>query len=286
MTGIVSWQLVDKSFSQAYARYRATDWDANARVLFDSSGNGRDSASAVGTISVVTGASGGATAEMTYLEGNTTSGIVFPTGTIPATFTICSLTRYAGVAQERILDTVEANWFHGHWLGKRGIAYYDGLVTPDTTSQGSLMDWLVMCGKNAASQAFTVDGQLGETGTTTGGNKQLTINRGFVGSNGSQYSDWAVAEVVIWDRHLNSEEMLAVDRHLRNMVTGMSSNKCIDVDECTAGTSVCQVRDGRKCIMGGKRRRDRRRRGWWEFGYGTRGILVSARVGEDAWRAA
>jgi len=228
-------------FSEAYARYRAADWDAGARVLLDSSGNGRDSTSAVGTINVTTGAVGGATAEMVFLEGGTTSGIVFPTGSIPTTFTICSLTRYTGGAQQRILETAEANWLHGHQFGRRGVAYYDGYVNAVRT--GTLTDWLVMCGKNAATQALTVDGQLVAGSITGGGNKQLTINRGYGAldplTGGDESSDWAAAEIVIWDRHLGSEEMLMVDEHLRNTLTGTTSANCIDVDECTA--DVCQV---------------------------------------------
>jgi hypothetical protein len=58
-----------------------------------------------------------------------------------------------------------------------------------------------------------------EDGGTGEGNVTLSINRGPDDLAG-EVSDWAVAEILIWDRHLDSEEMLTIDRQLRSKVTG------------------------------------------------------------------
>ena len=192
-----------------YARYQAEKWDATARVLRDSSGNNRDSITAAGNINKVGAAVGGSPEVMTFLEGNTGSGIVFPPGSIPTKFTVCSVSRYTSNRRGRILQAAQPNWLHGHWYGRRGVAYFDGWL--NYNNMGKHEDWLVMCTKNAASPAMIVDGQYIDKGKLNGGNKQLTINRGAY----NEKSDWGVAEIMIWDRHLDLAELLGTDDYLR-----------------------------------------------------------------------
>ena len=284
---IVSQGCSEMWWSELHVRYKAEDWfhatnyvGSGPWVLRDSSGNGRDSTGSRGTISVATATVGGATAEVTFLQGSTTAGINLAAGSIPSFFTICSLSRYTGSTnQRRILNTAGGvNWLHGHWNGRRGVAYYNqNYDLSSASSKGTATDWLVMCGKNDASPALSVDGVLVEDSIANrgSGDHQLSINNGS-----PEYSDWAVAEILVWDRHLASEEMLEADRYLRGL-TGVSNENdlggltiagnntcnalasctntvgsfacscnagfqgdgvvCWDVDECLTGTNNCEI---------------------------------------------
>ena len=78
----------------------------------------------------------GASASIAYVTGTTSSTIVWPQGSIPSTFTVCSLTRYTGSTNARILNSVSNNWFHGHWSNRRGMAYYQGTWQMSQSSYG------------------------------------------------------------------------------------------------------------------------------------------------------
>jgi len=80
--------------------------------------------------------------------GGTDSSIIFESGSIPYDFTICSLSRYSGTVQHKIMTKFNdgENWFHGHADGIVGVAYYDvwktsplGAIAPHSKTT----DWLV-----------------------------------------------------------------------------------------------------------------------------------------------
>ena len=76
-------------------------------------------------------------------------------------------------------------------------------VSPNT-------DWVVMCGTNAGSQLKLVNGV--DVGTAAGGTGGVSL---FVnGGPYNQYSDFAIAEVVVWPRGLTSAEMHRASDHL------------------------------------------------------------------------
>ena len=133
--------------STAYAWWHLNENTGTATV--DSSGNGRH-ATTSGTISIGTSIGNGVSGAITYISGGTTSTITWPSGSIPTSFTILSLNRYTGGARFRILKSVTGNWFHGHYTDKRGVCYYEGWKTPQTTI-GNLDDWLCCIGKNGGT---------------------------------------------------------------------------------------------------------------------------------------
>ena len=151
----------------------------------------------------------GAASEVLALSGTTSSVISFG-AVIQNEFTVCSVTRYTGGTKGRILDGGGANWLHGHHDGKAGVAYYDGVKTPWQNNVSPDTDWVVMCGTNAGSQLKLVNGV--SVGTATGGRGGVSL---FVnGGPYHQYSDFAIAEVVVWPRGLTSEEMHRASDHL------------------------------------------------------------------------
>ena len=155
----------------------------------------------------------GAIGAVTALEGTTTDTIDFG-DVIKTEFTICSVTRYTGDAKGRILNGEGRNWLHGHHKGNAGVAYYDKSITADRNNVEPNTNWVVMCGTNAGSQLKLVNGV--DKGTLDGGQGgvELFVNGGGVSEN--QKSDFAIAEVMVWDRGLTDNEMVAASDYLMN----------------------------------------------------------------------
>jgi len=187
----------------------------------------------------------GATNAIPFIRGTTQDKLEFPDGSIPQSFTICSLTKYAGSSQAeqgRILTSLNTEWWHGHYGMQRGVARYasqtimssDGLTkladpvwNTQQTGASPNTDWLVMCSKNGGVTPWNVlaNGQAVGTSTRSDGNvsewpgqtvadqtqnmnagrsKKMCINCYI------QKSSWDLAQLLIWDSHLNDNEMQTV----------------------------------------------------------------------------
>ena len=203
-----------------YGWYRADSvgWNSTANLLYDISGN-NNHANTGGNISLIVESGNGATAKLGYLRGGTSSTVLWPKGSIPFDFTICSVTRCVeGGKMRRILaGTLLSNWFHGHVgslpgsVGQiRGIAYYGVRKTP-IVYLGLWTHWLVMCGKNGGSTPnnILVDGVA--SGSSAGGvsNSSLCIN-----ANPLSASDWAFRELMIWNSSLSDADMVVASTAL------------------------------------------------------------------------
>ena len=202
----------------------------------DVSGNGRHAVGQGSPLPVESCTAGnGASAVICSISGTTTSQLVFPTDSIPTTFSICSISRYTGQSQLRILRGGQSSdWLHGHYYGI-GVAYYEAFVTASSsTVPGPVTDWLVMCGENTAPYSVRANNiAVGiATGPTSGG-KQLTINyQGQYEDN----SDWAVAEVAIWNRSLTVAEMSEASALLLDTLSGSAVASIPCIQKCGAGT--------------------------------------------------
>ena len=134
--------------------YSAEKWNSSTNILTELTGTGRN-ATTSGVIQVYS-SDNGAVSSITYLTGLSTSTITFPAGSIPAQFTICSLTRYNGSQRGRILQGNNGiNFLHGHWMGRRGMVYYEGWKSSQTDSIGISTDWLNCCGTNNGSVSIS-----------------------------------------------------------------------------------------------------------------------------------
>lgn len=136
------------------------------------------------------------------------------------TFTICSVSRYAGRHAQRILSSRKHNLAHGHWSAQAPVAYYQswrtdhkapphkaGNFAPSPAQVEWDTDWVVLCG--TSGEARMIDGQKrkidsGKKHTTWKFDDDLVIN---VGQNANSNSDFAVMEVITWDRALSVAEM-------------------------------------------------------------------------------
>ncbi|CAE7204499.1 unnamed protein product [Symbiodinium sp. KB8] len=157
----------------------------------------------------------GADRPVTYIQGYTWSGFTFG-DVLPPTHTVCSITRYTGSHRGRILQSKRGkNWLHGHWSNRVGVIHYNTWLTPKERNP-NVQDWLVLCGTNGATRAF--DGMSSGTPTNiaTKAPKKFTetiplyVNHGY-----DEKSDFAVMEVITWDRVLSEKEMLVTVDYLK-----------------------------------------------------------------------
>ena len=199
--------------------YDASLWDSSNQKLPEAMGNGRD-ATGSGSIGLSNSRDNGAAASIPYISGTTASGLIWPAGSIPTNFTVCSITRYTNTdssKQRRILSSsiiyTADDFLHGHWERKRGVAYYAGWKTLDNVSIGTnLTDWLVMSGNNGTATPTNILADDVSRGNATGGvgGSILSIN-----SNTSvEISDWGFTYLVIYDSVLTASEMSTVHNKL------------------------------------------------------------------------
>ncbi len=182
--------------------------------------------SSFGTIQAASASGNGATVAQTYISGSTAAGIRLPEGSLPAVFTICSMTRYTGSAKGRIINAFGANFSHGHDT-YRGVAYYGDTikwVTNQTAAGGNALDWLVMCGKSSSKAPgnMQADGQpvgVRDTALITA-NWQLGINTGQAGSA----SDWSFGHMIVWDQVLSEHEVQIISSVILKSLTNASVN--------------------------------------------------------------
>lgn len=243
-----------------WAHYTATKWDDVNKVLLDQSGNNRNT-EALGTrASIVQGETvsslNGASQPLTYIAGDISTSLFFASGSIPEKFTICSVTRYAStINQKRVLTAVGKDWLHGHYEGKRGVAYYGSrdkrdsngnliearTYNTDVDNVGTTTNWMVMCSKNGGTTPLNIliDGQASGTSTRSDSDPNewgtTTMDRATqlcINCRTGEKSDWELAHLLVWDTHLSNSEMNLVSEELRSYLplntvcTETPSNNC------------------------------------------------------------
>ena len=179
--------------------------------LYDISGNGKHAITS--GVSLNSGRGNGASVDLEYLSGDTSSTVLWPTGSIPNVFTICSITRYViSRTDDAILSGKSKLWFHGHYNSRRGEAFYGKYLTHDGGTQGTGTDWLVMCGKNGglAPNNILIDGIAGGYYNGGTGGDDLSINLGRYAK-----SNWAFRELTIWNTALSDSDMVVMSTALR-----------------------------------------------------------------------
>lgn len=261
-----------------WAHYSAENWNPSTRVLSDVSGNNRNSKTATATsggvsIAVQTARDRGSPNDIQFLRGTYLDRLDFADNSVPQSFTICSVTRYAGTSnQNRILTTTSPSWWHGHYNGQRGVARYasktimglSGQVIASPVSNTAEVtieptgDWVVMCSKNGGVVPDNVlidgvksgtstrsDGDPGEYAGTTQQDKINEMERTrtknmCINCVQFQESNWDLAQLLIWDMHLTDTEMQTVSNELRRYVMPLST-LCsvlpgVGCNACPAGT--------------------------------------------------
>ena len=186
--------------------YKGETWTGT--VWTDVSGAGNHATTTQGTISVATWPGNG----MKYLYGPTTAGIQFPTAILPTTYTLFHVARYNGTNKQRIFDGIAQNWLSGFTAGMAGLAYHGTTAGWITQSASDVFGtaWVVSTDQN---NLYRGQGSNLTSGTpTTGINDRLSVNYGV----SALRSDWAVAEVMVFNTTLTTAQITVVETYLLN----------------------------------------------------------------------
>ena len=185
------------------AQYDAASWNGTTKVWLDKSGNGNNT-SPIDVRGVITYDTTNG-----FLYGGTGDGVKFPALGTTANYTFIHLARYKDGAKKRIFQGVTENWASGFYDGKAGVAYHNGYITAPTDLYG--YNWVISSDQRNLYRAQNVDFTLGTAGSP-GYPTRIGLN---FGAATSEYSDWAVAEVLVYNRLLTVTEMFSVENYLR-----------------------------------------------------------------------
>lgn len=200
-----------------YARYQATNYGKD--YWLDSGGEGNHITLNSSTVrgkpqkTNPTSLNGVTKSNFSIIKGTTNDGIKLGNDQLRE-YTLFHVTRYSGNNKGRIIDCeAPSNWLSGFHGGTTGVAHHNDWVTDGSVDQhGS--NWVLSTDykynyrSNGASRTFYKDKGVSYL-------PPITINYGTAIQNG-QWSDWEVAEIIIYYRTLSREEILKVERYLGN----------------------------------------------------------------------
>lgn len=170
------------------------------------SGSGNNVVTITGTVNTATypGSS------LTYLYGNTAAKMTFPSTILPSTYTLFYVARYNGTNQGRIFTgpSTTVNWLSGFWQAKTGVAFHNNWITQTTTNVHS--GWFQATDQNDLFRSAKVNRTTGTPGNPSYVSSMM-INGGW---SGSEFTDWAVACVVVYNRALTSTEYTNIENEL------------------------------------------------------------------------
>jgi hypothetical protein len=219
------WLSNPTNIANLFAWYTPQSWSSANNRWEDVSGNSRHTVLTRGTITV------GTSLGITALIGNTAAGVRFPTTVLPATYTLFHVARYTGGVRERIFDGVTTNWLSGFDTGMSGVAHHDAWLTQSTASlHGD--NWVISSDQN---RIYRSNGIQRNTALPAGSSRQLSIS---YGGYTNKYSDWAVAEVIVYDRTLTPLEIQRVERYLADKYSLPLQTAMYVLDQVTATTCV------------------------------------------------
>jgi hypothetical protein len=168
-------------------------------VWYDKSGNGNDAK----TESVKLGDFGG----LPILTGGTQSGVEIVKGWPGGEYTFVHVTKYNGGSRGRIWNGKQTNWLSGHHGGSAGVAHHNRWLEPN---RGGFVDQWILTVDQRNFARFNAVIEASAEGTNPTG---VGINQ-FGGIANDQRSDWACAEVIVFEGNLNAGDMKAVEAYL------------------------------------------------------------------------
>lgn len=197
---------------------------------------------------------------------------------LPEIFTICTISRYNGPTQNNIFEGTNTNaadmFYWAQWAGFHGAAYFGGWAAPSQNLNGvtytkppnnmRCTDWLVSCGSNAGEKLFMFTKDKADAygkfymqnrwpqkqplcgpnasdpkAPCHGGKQGLYVNSKGVASFGS---DFAIAEVIVYDRLLSDFEFQITMSYLKSVADNLPTE-----DSSFTFTGSAQPSAGNAC---------------------------------------
>ena len=160
----------------------------------------------------------GATGNFPVIGGTTSASIFIENPTL-TTYTLCVVARYRGLtatpgtaaSQGRLINGKTENWISGYYNGgvsqfhhNNGWNYYNG--------SNSDLNWHYHC--DSGNRAYWDGVKLAPwTNQTTTYLPPIGINAGW---SGGEFSDWEVADLIIYDQFLPDTQIEQINRYFKN----------------------------------------------------------------------
>lgn len=204
-TGIIN---ADPATLQPYMRFKASDYDTSTRTWYDSSGNGRSTSLIQGTLTKSTAGSNanGSSKSFQVVAGTTTSKINFNNPQL-TNYTLFNVARYVGTNRARIVQSNDHYQLFGFWSTLSGVSYHNGWLTQSSTSQHG-DNWVI---STDYAYNYRSNGVDRVTAANTGDSYLRPIG---VNWDGTEPSDFQIAEVIIYDKLLSISEIKRVEDYL------------------------------------------------------------------------
>ena len=185
------------------AQYDAASWNATLKTWLDKSGNGNNTSPSDVRGTITYDVTNG------FLYGSVSDGLKFPSLGTNADYTVIHLAKYNNGVKKRIFQGVSTDWASGFYSGKSGVAYHNGYITAPVDLYN--YNWVISSDQKDLYRAHSVDFTTGTSGSP-GFPSRIGLN---FGQASTEYSDWAVGEVIIYNRKLTAAEMLSVENYIR-----------------------------------------------------------------------
>jgi hypothetical protein len=173
----------------------------------DLSTNNND-ATVGGTASVVSvGAGYGSSTGVSAVQGNSSAYV--NCGSMPSTYTVFTVARLPDSdtnAGWSFTSNGGNTWLSGHAGSWAGVAYHEGIVNAFPPPVDYNDGWLISADQN---YFYRPNGNTSAQGTSGGGASPAGswgVNMRYCGGDGLT-TDWQVAEIIVYDRTLNSTEI-------------------------------------------------------------------------------
>ena len=218
----------------AMAHYMASEFASGAtpNTWTDQSGNGYNA-----TMSGVSTVVNATLKNNVVLQGTTASSITFPVfsnhnWSTSSKYTLFIVTRYTNNTNQRILTDLSTNWLTSHWGAQVGVAHHNTWITdvPNGLTTLAMTDWVLFTDQNSLARCNTTEVSKYPPNSVSGFSR-LVINN----SSGVWYperSGFEIAELIVYPRTLNSQEINFVETYLSNKygVAGSNDGLMLNLD--------------------------------------------------------
>lgn len=193
--------------------YDGGSFDQKTNRWLDKSGNSNHITSFFGQINTVVSGGNGST-ETKYITGDKNAGLTLPSPVVwnGGKYTFFHITRYAGNNNGRIWSGTTGNWLSGHWANRGAAIYHDGWLSGGGrwSYEGMLngKDWTLITDQPSYARINRASYQF------WGGSGNIPQNISINNGNYNEKSDWACAEVIIYQRELSISEIEIVEAFL------------------------------------------------------------------------
>jgi hypothetical protein len=149
------------------------------------------------------------------VKGGSNEGIIFPSSILPEIYTLITISRYGGNKRGRIFagkDSLGKDYAYGFWNGKNAFIHKAEFVSKIGGNKEAHNEWYMNI--DTGDRVWSNGNELTEFYYP--GHSNLTVNR-MNSWNGNEASDFEIAYVAIFNRHLSDDEIVVFSDYLKEL---------------------------------------------------------------------